>query len=92
LPLQNNTVGRKNFYGSGSEWSGEMAATLMSLLMTVKLWGINACSWLTQYLNACANNGGRPPSDFSAFIPWQMTEAQLAAMRAGPGGCVVATS
>jgi transposase len=100
LPLDNNAaeralrpavVGRKNFYGSGSEWSGEMAATLMSLLMTVKLWGINARSWLMQYLNTCANKGGRPPSDVSDFIPWQMTEAQLAAMRAGPGGRVVAT-
>jgi transposase len=31
-------VGRKNFYGSGSEWSGQLAATMYSLLMTVKLW------------------------------------------------------
>jgi transposase len=51
--------------------------------MTVKLWKINARAWLSAYLNACANEGGRAPSDISAFIPWQMTEAQLAAMRAG---------
>jgi transposase len=94
LPLDNNAaeralrpavVGRKNFYGSGSQWSGEVGATLMSLLMTVKLWKINARAWLSAYLNACANEGGRAPSDLSAFIPWQMSEAQLAAMRAGPG-------
>ncbi|WP_298233482.1 IS66 family transposase [uncultured Azohydromonas sp.] len=93
LPLDNNAaeralrlavVGRKNFYGSGSQWSGEMAATLMSLLMTVKLWKINARTWLSAYLNVCANEGGKPPSDISAFIPWQMNEAQLAAMRAAP--------
>lgn len=77
-------VGRKNFYGSGSQWSGEVGATLMSLLMTVKLWKINARAWLSAYLNACATEGGRAPNDLSAFVPWQMNEAQLAAMRAGP--------
>jgi transposase len=93
LPLDNNAaeralrpavVGRKNFYGSGSQWSGEVGATLMSLLMTVRLWKINARAWLSAYLNACATEGGRAPSDLSAFVPWQMNEAQLAAMRAGP--------
>jgi hypothetical protein len=32
-----SVVGRKNFYGSGSRWSRELAATMYSLLMTVKL-------------------------------------------------------
>ena len=39
-------VGRKNFYGSGSEWSGQLAATMYSLLMTVKRWQLNARTWL----------------------------------------------
>jgi transposase len=93
LPLDNNAaeralrlavVERKNFYGSGSQWSGEMTATLMSLLMTVKLWNINARTWLSAYLNACANEGGEVPADISAFVPWQMNEAQITAMRAAP--------
>ncbi len=53
VPMENNVaeraarlpvVGRKNFYGSGSEWSGQLAATMYSVLMTVKLWGINLVS------------------------------------------------
>ncbi len=51
VPMDNNlaerdmrapVVGRKNFYGSGAQWSGELAATLYSVLATLKLWGINA--------------------------------------------------
>ncbi len=46
VPMDNNSgersirtvvVGRKNFYGSGSQWSAALAATMYSLLMTVKL-------------------------------------------------------
>ena len=58
IPMDNNTaerdmrspvVGRKNFYGSGAQWSGELAATMYSVLQTLKLWGINARTWLTAY-------------------------------------------
>jgi transposase len=31
-------VGRKNYYGSGSTWSGELAAMLFSLFQTLALW------------------------------------------------------
>jgi transposase len=75
-------VGRKNFYGSGSQWSGQLAATMYSVLMTARLWGLNARTWLSQYLHACAANGNRAPADISGFLPWAMDAAQLAAMRA----------
>lgn len=79
--LRPAVVGRKNFYGSGSQWSGQLAATMMSLLNTVKLWGLNPRLWLTSYLQACAQAGGRAPDDWSGFVPWQMDERQLAGMR-----------
>lgn len=56
--LRPSVVGCKNYYGSGSRWSGELAAGLMSLFATLNLWGINPRSWLTLYLQACANAGG----------------------------------
>jgi len=93
VPMDNNVaerdarlavVGRKNFYGSGSEWSGQLAATMYSLLMTVKLWRLNARTWLSAYLQACADNGNRAPPDLNAFLPWAMDVARLAAMRACP--------
>jgi transposase len=91
VPMDNNVaerdarlavVGRKNFYGSGSLWSGQLAATMYSVLMTAKLWGLNARTWLCEYLQACANNGNQAPSQLDAFLPWAMDAARLAAMRA----------
>ncbi len=74
-------VGHKNFYGSGAQWSGELAATLYSVLATLKLWGINAHTWLSA-LQACADNAQRAPADLSGFLPWSMDERRLATMRA----------
>jgi len=91
LPLDNNAaeralrpavVGRKNFYGSGSQWSGQLAATMYSVLMTMRRWQINPRTWLSAYLQACAEHGNRAPPNLDAFVPWNMDAAQLRAMRA----------
>ena len=85
VPLDNNlaentirgpVTGRKNYYGSGSLWSAELAAALFSIFKTLALWGINPRHWLTAYLNACAENGGKPPMDVISYLPWAMNEAQ----------------
>lgn len=90
LPMDNNraeqalrtpVVGRKGFYGSGSVWSGQLAAAMFTVLMTVKLWNLNARTWLSAYLQACADNGNRAPAELSAFLPWTMDTQRLAAMR-----------
>lgn len=95
VPMDNNqaerdarspVVGRKNFYGSGSLWSGQLAATMYSLLMTVKLWGLNPRTWLSAYLQACADNGNRAPPEINAFLPWAMDATRLGFMRACPLG------
>jgi transposase len=99
VPMDNNTaerdarlavVGRKNFYGSGSLWSGQLAATMYSLLMTAKLWGLNPRTWLQAYLHACCDNGNRAPADIDAFLPWAMDATRLGAMRACPSHAGVA--
>jgi len=77
-------VGRKNFYGSGSEWSGQLAAMMFSLLMTMKLWQINPRTWLEDYLEACAAAGNRAPPDLQPYLPWSMEPARLAQMRRAP--------
>ena len=93
IPMDNNTaesdmrgpvVGRKNFYGSASQWSGQLAAAMYSLFMTLRLWKINARTWLGAYLQACADNGNGAPNDITSFLPWAMEPARLAAMRACP--------
>jgi transposase len=80
--MRSPVVGRKNFNGSGSEASAELAATMYSLCATMKLWGLNLRTWLTTYLQACADNGNAPPVDIDAFLPWQMDAKRLVQMRA----------
>jgi transposase len=50
-----------------------LAATLFSLFATLSLAKLNIRTWLTWYLNCCAENGGRAPSDITAFLPWEMS-------------------
>jgi len=84
IPMDNNrgeqsirgpVSGRKNYYGSGSLKTAALAATAFSLFQTLALWGIPVRAWLRDYLQACAENAGRPPSDITAFLPWSLAEA-----------------
>ena len=34
---------------------------------------INVRTWLSWFLNCCAENGGRAPSDVTQFLPWEMS-------------------
>ena len=89
VPMDNNRAentirtpvnGRKNYYGSGSIWSAQLAAMLFAILQTLVLWGINPRHWLTLYLTACAENGGSAPRDIDPFLPWSMDETRRAAL------------
>ena len=70
--IRNPVTGRKNFYGSGSLWSSELAAMMFSIFQTLVLCGLNCHHWLRLYLTACAENNGKPPEDLSTFLPWKM--------------------
>ena len=72
--IRNPVTGRKNYYGSGSIWSAELAAAMFSLFQTIELWQINPRHWLQEYLTACAHQGGTVPEDLTPFLPWRMTE------------------
>jgi transposase len=85
VPMDNNTaersergpvVCRKNYYGSGSVWSGQLAAMLSSLFQTLCLWDLNPRRWLTAYLSACAAAGGRVPESVDRFLPWNLSADQ----------------
>ena len=86
IPLDNNgaeragrpaAVGRKNYYGSGSVWSGELMAMLMTLFQTLALHGVEDRGYLTAYLEACAQNQGQPPSDLTPWLPWNFKKATV---------------
>jgi transposase len=87
IPLDNNAseragrgpaVARKNFDGSGSLWSGRLAATMFSLLATLACWKINPRLWLTWYLENCAAAGGKVPDDIQPFLPWNLASERRA--------------
>ena len=78
---RNPATGRKNYYGSGAEWSAELAAMLFSILQTIILWKINPRHWLQAYLMACAENGGQPLNDLTPFLPWAMGETRLCELK-----------
>lgn len=83
IPMDNNAservqrgpaVGRKNYYGSGSEWSGQLAMMLFSIFATLQKWAINPRTWLRWYLDECAKAGGKVPGDVSRFVPWNLND------------------
>jgi transposase len=83
IPMDNNTseqlargpaVARKNFYGSGSQWSGHLAAALFSILATLSMWKLNPRKWLTWYFEKCAAAGGKAPENIQPFLPWNLSE------------------
>jgi len=71
-------IGRNNYYGSGSVWSGNLAAMMFTLMQTLKQWGINQHHWMTLFLSACAQNGGKCPDNLTPFLPWEMSEERKA--------------
>jgi len=81
IPMDNNAserrargpaVARKNFYGSGSLWSGQQASAMFSIIATLSLWKINPRQWLTWYFEQCAISGGQVPAEIQAFLPWNL--------------------
>jgi transposase len=93
IPLDNNAserqargpaLGRKNYYGSGALWSGRLAAKLFSLFATLSLAKINIRTWLAWFLESCAENGGRVPTDLDPFLPWKMSPEKRREMSLDP--------
>ena len=90
VPMDNNAaeralrslaVGRKNFYGSGSEWSGELACACFTILATLRQHGICPRRYFQTYLEACAREGGKAPKDLNEFLPWKWSAEKRAAWR-----------
>ena len=73
------------FYGSGSLWSGQLAAMLFSIFATLRRWKLNTRKWLTAYLQACAENGGKAPPDVTMFLPWNLSERRRREFAEQPG-------
>ena len=93
VPLDNNAaeralrgaaIGRKLSFGSHSETGAELAGHLYSVFGTLALAGLRPYPWLADYLQACAESGGRPPADARAWLPWGMDESNARRWRRRP--------
>lgn len=80
VPMDNNkaeralrrvALGRKNYYGTYADWSGQFAAICLSILQTAVLHGLNPVAYLRYYLDACAKAGG-VPEQLEQFHPWNI--------------------
>jgi transposase len=85
IPMDNNeserrlrdpAVGRKNYYGSGSIWSGALTAMCFTIFQTLLKNGIDPKKWFFAYFEACAENSGRPPDNIDEFMPWHLSDQQ----------------
>jgi hypothetical protein len=85
VPMDNNAsertlriaaLCRKNYYGSGCEWSGKLAVWMFSIVATLKKHRLNPRKWLTAYLQACAQAGGKAPADVEQWLPWNLSAQQ----------------
>jgi transposase len=90
VPMDNNAaeralrtlaVARKNFYGSRSKWSGELACGCFTLLATLRQHGICPRRYFRAYLEACARQGGKAPENLEEFLPWKWSPEKKAAWR-----------
>lgn len=77
--LRNPVMGRKSYYGSGSLWSGRLAASAFTIFQTCLLNNINPHKYLLAYFEACAGNSGLAPRDIESFLPWNLAAERKAA-------------
>lgn len=83
IPLDNNraerllkglVINRKNSFGCGKEWAGNMNAKFHTVFQTWLINGLNPEALLLDYFNECSKTPGRAPPDVSQFLPWTMSE------------------
>ena len=91
VPLDNNlaerllrgpAIGRRLSFGSDSGTGARFTALMYSVVGTLVLNRIDVLRWLEAWLAACADNGGRPPDDTTAWLPWSMDAARRRALTA----------
>jgi transposase len=82
IPMHNNiaenalrsaALRRKNYYGSQSEWSGNLAAYCMSIFQTADKHKLNVFKYMEYYFDSCAQLG-EVPKELDVFLPWNISE------------------
>lgn len=82
IPMDNNeaernlrpgTLGRKNWYGVHTEWSGTFTAMMMTFIQTATKHGLNSTAYLKYVLDKYAEYAGSP-RNLQELLPWNIPE------------------
>ena len=65
-------ISRKLCFGSDSLLGAQLTAMLYSIFVTLQFNDLDIRMWLTEWLETCAVNHGKPPSDLAKWLPWSM--------------------
>ncbi|GGC74445.1 hypothetical protein GCM10011504_59350 [Siccirubricoccus deserti] len=71
--LRGIALGRKSWLFAGSDWGGERAAAIYSLIITAKLNNVDPRAWLADGLARIADY---PASQLHELLPWNWKNAQ----------------
>jgi transposase len=84
--LRGPVVGRKNYYGSGSVVSAQLAGRVWTITATAERAGLNPLAYLRAYLDACAHAGATTPTGaaLTRFLPWALSTQDRTAWAADP--------
>ena len=99
VPMDNNAaerilrepvIGRRLSLGSDSEKGARFTAVMYSVVVTLKMNGIDILKWLESWLGACAGNGAGPPTTCrrSCHGRWPRSAGGNWRRRDDPGGGV----
>ena len=79
-------VGRKNYYGSGSVVSAQLASRVFTITATATRAGLNPLSYLRAILDECAQAGGAAPTGaaLTRFLPWAVNTEDRTAWARDP--------
>lgn len=72
--LRGGVVLRKNSYGSGTSWSGQLLAKTLTLFHTWLLNGLDPEAMLEDFLDA--SSIGAPAINLDEYLPWRMSNAR----------------
>lgn len=102
VPMDNNraerllrlaALGRNNYYGCHSEWSGKFTAICLTILQTATINGLNAEAYLRYILDELAAHPEVHP-DVDSLLPWKIPADKMHAYQMKTGGlsCTKANS
>ena len=86
VPLTNNTserilrapaIGRGLSFGSDTKGGADFTAIMYSVVRTLPMNGIDVLRWLEAWLQACAENGRKPPDDLAPLVDGRGAQARV---------------